>query len=133
VKPAYYNAAVSIFGNTGLMIAMEEKRHLGAALGTDSFVNSFVTQKVSVWKHKLEVLSEISVTQPHAAYAAFTHEIMSRWNYLIRCIPDIGSLLCPLEEVIRTKPLPNLTGQCAFNDVERDFLSLPPRFGGLGL
>jgi len=69
----------------------------------------------------------------HAAYAAFTHGIMSRWNYLIRCIPDIGSLLCPLGEVIRTKLLPNLTGQCAFNDVERDLLSLPPRFGGLGL
>jgi len=52
---------------------------------------------------------------------------------VIRCIPDIGSLLCPLEEVIVPKLLPNLTGQCAFNDVERDLLSLPPRFGGLDL
>ena len=35
--------------------------------------------------------------------------------------------------MICTKLLPNLTGQCAFNDVERDLLSLPPRFGGLGI
>ena len=48
---------------------------------------------------------------------------------MVRCIPDIGDLLCPLEEVIHTKLLPNLTGQCAFNDVERDLLSLPPRLG----
>ena len=55
VKPAFYNAAVSIFGNSGVMITAEGKRHLGAALGTDSFVNLFVTQTVSVWKHELEV------------------------------------------------------------------------------
>jgi len=35
--------------------------------------------------------------------------------------------------VIRTKLLPNLTGQCAFNDIECELLSLPPRLGGLGI
>ena len=59
--------------------------------------------------------------------------VISRWNYLVRCIPDIGDLLHPLEDVIHTKLLPNLTGQSAFNDVERDILSLPSRFGGLGV
>ena len=42
-------------------------------------------------------------------------------------------LLSPLEEVICTKLLPNLTGQCAFNGVERELLSLPPRLSGLGI
>ena len=102
-----YDAAVSIFG---VLITVEGKHHLGAALGTASFVTLFVTQKVSVWKHELEVLSEISVTQPHSAYAAFTHGVIGRSNYLVRCIPDIGDLLCPLEEVNHTKLLPNLTG-----------------------
>ena len=45
------------------------------------------------------VLADISVTQPHAAYAAFTHGVISRWNYLVRCILDVGDLLHPLEEV----------------------------------
>ena len=73
------------------------------------------------------------MTQPHAAYATFIHGVISRWNYLVRCIPDVGDLLHPLEEVIRTKLLLNLTGQCAFNDAERDLLSLPSRLGGLGI
>ena len=30
---------------------------------------------------------------PHAAYAAFTHGVIGRWNYLVRCIPDINDLL----------------------------------------
>ena len=36
-------------------------------------------------------------------------------------------------EVICTKLLLNLTGQCVFNDAECDLLSLPSRFGGLGI
>ena len=32
VKPAYYDAAVSIFGNSGVLITAEGKHHLGAAI-----------------------------------------------------------------------------------------------------
>ena len=45
----------------------------------------------------------------------------------------ICDFLLPLEEIIRTKFLPNLTGQSSFSDAERDLLSLPPRLGGLGI
>ena len=58
---------------------------------------------------------------------------MSKWNYLTRTVPNIGNLLQPLEEVIRRKFLPSLTGQNAFNDVTRDLLALPIRLGGLGI
>ena len=105
----------------------------GAALGTPSFIASFVDEKVSLWKKELALLSDISVTQPHAAYAAFVHGVVSKWNYLVRCIPDLCDSLLPLEEIICTKFLPNLTGQCSFSDMERDLLSLPPRLGGLGV
>ena len=79
------------------------------------------------------MLSDISVTQPNAAYAAFVHGVVSKWNYLVRCIPNLCDFLLPLEEIICTKFLPNLTGQCSFSDMERDLLSLPPRLGGLGV
>ena len=39
----------------------------------------------------------------------------------------------PLEDTIRKVFLPNLTGQNAFNDTERDLLALPARLGGLGI
>ena len=48
--------------------------------GFPSFVVSFVTQKVSLWKQELTVLSDISVTQPHATYAAFVHSVISKWS-----------------------------------------------------
>ena len=133
MKDSSYASAESIFRDSIVCITVEGKRHLGAALGTPSFIASFVNEKVSLWKKELTLLSDISVTQPHAAYAAFIHGVVSKWNYLVRCIPNLCDFLLPLEEIIRTKFLPNLTGQCSFIDVERDLLSLPPRFGGLGV
>ena len=86
-----------------------------------------------MWQHELNILSDFSVTQPHAAYAAFVHGVVSKWNYLARCVPDIQDLFLPLEEVIQTKFLPSLTGQCSFNVTDRCLLSLPTRLGGLGV
>lgn len=62
----------------------------------------------------------VSITQPHAAYAAFTHglELTSKWTYLARTIPDIEDLLQPLECVIRQRFLPSLTGRTAFSDAD---------------
>ena len=83
------------------------------------------------WVITVEGLSTFAHTQPQAAYAAFTHGVMSKWTYLTRTIPNIGNLLSPLEEVIRQKFLTSLTGQNAFNDVTRELMALPVRLGGL--
>ena len=82
---------------------------------------------------EIERLSTIATTQPHAAYAAFTHGLKHKWTYLIRTIPDIESLLQPLEDAIRHKFLPSLTGQSALSNETRDLLTLPVRHGGLGI
>ena len=50
----------------------------------------------------------------------------------VRCIPDMCDFLFPLEEIICTKFLLNLTGQSSFIDAEQHLMALPPRFGGLG-
>ena len=78
VKDTFYDSAVSIFQNSSVCVSVEGKRHLGAALGSLSFVASFVTQKVSLWIQELTVSSDISVTHPHAAYAAFVHDVVSK-------------------------------------------------------
>ena len=39
----------------------------------------------------------------------------------------------PLEDSIRTKLIPVLTGKEPPNDTERDLLALPVRLGGLGI
>ena len=42
-------------------------------------------------------------------------------------------MLKPVENAIRQRFLPSLTGQNAFNDADRDLEALPVRFGGLGI
>jgi len=47
-------------------------------------------------------------------------------------MPDISSLFEPLEKAIRLSFLPALLRR-SVNDLERELLSLPARFGGLGV
>ena len=71
--------------------------------------------------------------EPHAAYAVCTHGMFSKWSFLSRVVPDIGPLLQPLEDSIRYKLLPVLTGRPPFNDLDRQLTALPAKFGGLGI
>ena len=133
VKEGFKNEAASLFEGTQVAITEEGKKYLGLATGKQTFIESFVQQKVTTWIDELERLSSIAITQPHAAFAAFTHGLTSRWTYLARTTPNIEELIKPLEETIRKVFLPNLTGRNAFNDTERDLLALPARLGGLGI
>ena len=133
VKEASLEEATALFQGTGVSITVEGKRHLGAAIGTSSFVENYVRRKVSGWVREVERLSRIATTQPHAAYAAFTHGLISKWTYLARTVPDIEDMFQPLEDAIRQQFLPSLTGQAAFSDADRDLMALPVCLGGLGI
>ncbi len=69
-------------------------------------------------------------THPHAVYAAFTHGMVGKWTYVARTTPNIGRLLQPLEDIIKTKLLPALSGKPAS---ERDLLALSARLGTIGV
>ena len=101
-------------------------------LGSEEYIQSFVTDKVLQWVEELE-LASIAQTQPHAAHAAFTHGMTSRWTYLTHTMPSIGQILLPLEVIIRTKLIPSLTGRPPPNDTEWELLALPARLGGIAL
>ena len=75
----------------------------------------------------------IAHSKPHAAYAAFTHRMTSKWTFLLRTIPDIQQSLQPLENTIRSTFIPAVTGRSPPNDSERTLFALPTRLGGLGL
>ena len=86
---------------------------------------------VDQWANKLRLLSTIATSQPHAAFAAFTHGMSMKWSS--RTVPDIGCNLQVLEDIIRTVFIPSLTGRSPPNNVERLLMALPVRLGGLGL
>ena len=110
---------------------------MGGAIGCDDFLQTFLQWKVDEWKEELEILVNIAQSQPQAAYAAYTHGVMSKWNYIFRIMdfqePSTADILQPLESKIRTQLLPALTGQNPPNDILREVFSLPPNLGGLGM
>ena len=114
-------------------ITIQGKRHLGAAIGARTFTEEYVSHKVQTWTEEIKRIAEVATSQPHAANAAFTHGLSSRWTYLLRTISDIQDLLIPLENEIHQTLIPALTGRPPCSKVERDLLGLPVRLGGLGL
>ena len=125
------SSAAAAFADTDVKVTSEGRPYLGA--GTEEYIQAFVTDKVQQWAGELEQLATIACTQPHPAHAALTHEMTSKWTYLIRTTPGIGPNLLPLEVVIRTKLTPALTGRPPPNDTEQDLLALPARLGGIAL
>ena len=79
----------------------------------------------------IELLSQMSLTQPYSAYAVFTRGLSSKWTYLSKTISNIQPLLQPLEDAISKSFLPHLTGQNTFSCQLRGLLALPSRLGGL--
>ncbi|XP_066925323.1 uncharacterized protein [Clytia hemisphaerica] len=133
VKPDKYELAKVIFEGTGINITKEGKRHLGAAVGTNEFKIEYVTDFVNDWVSQLKLLSEIAKAYPQSAYCAFTAGFVHKFNYLIRTVPDVKTLLQPVEDVIRHHFIPALCDGRTCNDYERQLLSLPVKLGGLGI
>ena len=122
--------AQELFADTDVHIIIQGKRHLGAAIGSRTLTEEYVCNKVQTWSDKIKRLSKVATSQPHAAYAAFTHGLSSCRSYLLRTIPDVQDLLSPLENETFT---PALTGRPPCSKLERDLLGLPVRLGGMGL
>ena len=59
-------------------VASKGRPHLGAALGTEEYIQAFLTDKVQECIEELELLATIACTHLHAALAAFTHGMTSK-------------------------------------------------------
>ena len=132
VKEEHEERARELFQGTEVQITSSGKRHLGAAIGSRTFIEEYVMSKVQKWNDEIETLANIAVTQPHAAYSAYIHGLSSHWTFLTRTIPNIADLLQPLEDAIQHKLIPALTGRPPCSMEERDILALPVRLGGMG-
>ena len=89
-----------MFAGTGINITTEGRKHLGAALGSRSYLEQHVGGKVEEWAGEVTRLAEFARSQPQASYAEFTFGFRHRWTYFMRTLPDIENLLQPLERVI---------------------------------
>jgi len=132
-KDSHLAKANDIFHDTQVNITTQGRPYLGAALGSPEYVDKCITDKVHQWLEELQLLVDVARSQPHAAYAAFTHGFVHKFSYLCRTVPNIDTLLQPLEDCIRYRLIPALTGRAPPSDSDRELLALPARLGGLGL
>ena len=132
-KEQHLSKAEDLYRGTQVNITPTGRPHLGASLGSKDSTIQHVTAKVTSWCEELQQLAKVANTQPHAAYTAFTHGFVHKFTYLARTVPDIDHLQRPLEDIIRCRLIPALTGRAAPSDMERALLALPVRLGGLGL
>ena len=125
--------AKNIFSDTAIKYTIEGKRHLGAAIGSESFKSAYIKEKVRLWCNEITKLSEFAKTQPHAAFSAYVHGEQHRFTYFLRTIEDMEQHLQPLDEVISNLFLLALFGSTV-TEQEKQLFALPPiKNGGLGI
>ena len=133
-KPESVDNAKEVFGNTNVQITCFGRKYLGGALGTEAFEKEFIEAKISEWSKEVVRLAEFAESQPHAAYAAFTHGLVGRWTHALRLTTGVPEgALKPLEDAISHRLIPRLTDQPPPNEHIRELLALPARLGGLAL
>ena len=131
VKTDKFEEAKSAFDGTDINVTCEGRRHCSAVLGSRSYLEEYVGNKVETWVQKILKLSEFVMSQPQAAYAAFSFCVRHKLTYFLRTILNIEDLLQPLEEAILSILIPTLLNRTISNQ-DRRILELPVRLGGGG-
>ena len=124
--------ASELFAGTGVQITLQGQRHLGATIGNENFKNIYVSKKVEKWVKDVNDLAKIAVDEPQVGLSAYTKSICHRWTFVQRTISDTSSLFTPLENCLRESFIPSIIGR-QVSDLERKIISLPVRYGGLGI
>ena len=83
-KQGFLASATSSFAGTVVKVTPEGRPYLGAAIGSQEFVETHVKSKITSWVSCVNCLSDIARIQPHAAFSAPTHGLISKWTYLSR-------------------------------------------------
>ena len=69
---------------------------------------AYLQEKVATWAQEVDQLNVITESEPHAAYAAFTHCLASKWTFLAH----IGDLFQCRDDAIRQCFLPTHWSEC---------------------
>ena len=120
------------FENIDINISEDGKRHWGAVIGSIEYHENYVTQKVNTWLDELNMLRDIAKIAPQAEYICFVNGYKHK-VYIMRTIPKMCTQLEKIDELILTKFIPEITGGIYVNPDERYLLSLPAKYGDLGL
>ena len=133
VKPKSYERALQVFKGTGVNITTKGMIYLGSYLGNNSSKDEVIGEKIQEIKSELLELCQIAKTEPQSAYCAFATGFRNKFMYLIRTTPNITHHLKEFDEILTNNFIPSLTDGRVISTNERKLLSLPVRFGGMGI
>ena len=85
IKRNYLENAKLLFSNTAIKNYHKQKSHLGTSLGTKTFKNEYVQEKVEVCRK----LAYFAKTKPHASFSDYIHGRQHRFTYFRRTIEGI--------------------------------------------
>ena len=122
VKERKLEEANRIFAETNIQISIEGERHLGAIIGTEQNKKNYINSKIGEWGEEIKFLSDIATTYPQAAYTAYVSSYQHKLTYYLRTIPGIDRKLNKIDEIVRHKLIPAITGGHIINDEERKML-----------
>ena len=133
VHPGHADDARRSFGDVPINITEEGHEVLGSAVGTDEFTRTLVDQKCAEFMLTIDRLKEIASDEPHLAYSALVHCAQSQWQFFLRTTPLATNALERVDDAITTNLLPVMLRRSVISDIEREWLTLPVRDGGLGI
>ena len=89
-----------MFARTGINITTEGRKHLGAALGSRSYLEHYVGSKPGRrLGGRSDEVGGVCKSQPQASYAAFTFGLRHRCTYFMRTPPQgARTLYCLIEK-----------------------------------
>ena len=89
--------------------------------------------QVETWAHRVRVLGKVSQQQSQSAYTGLGMSLQIKWQYLQRTVPGVGTLMGPIEEVLRDKFFPALFWEEEINADFRKILGHSAKHGVLGI
>ena len=133
VKEDKLGEARNVFNDLNVYITIEGKRHLGAVIRSNEYREEYMKDLVNDWNNQLVLLSSISESQPQTVYSAFVSDFKSKLSYFMGAIPGVSQFLYALEETVRKKFIPAITGGHICSNNEPRVLSVPTRYSRLAI
>ena len=119
-------------GDEGQLGAELGRRYLGAGVGSRTFRESFVREKVAAWCREIRSLAAFSKIFPHEGYCLLVRTLVPRWRYVMRTMEVDPALFEPLEDTLVATFFPAAFGWVP-DQLARARSTLPVRHGGLGI
>ena len=131
VASKFMEKANILFSPYGISV-VEGSRVLGGFVGNQSETYEWGKNKVEAWVKSIQILSDVALKQPQAAYVAVSKSLQNEWSYLQRVLPECEELFSPLRQSLLNEFFPALAGT-PINDLEFSILEKPTRMAGLGI